>query len=521
MTDSQQYIMTLDEGTSSCRTLIIDKKGEIKGRNQIEIRQQYPQGQSSWVEHDPIEIWNSQLTTMIQALNKSKINSNQIAAIGITNQRETTVLWNRETGLPVYNAIVWQDRRTTDYCQTLIKKGWQEKIHKKTGLLIDAFFSATKIKWILDNIPEAKILAQQGKLAFGTIDSWLIYKMTAGINTNEAIHVIDITNASRTMLFNINTKVWDQELLELFEIPESILPKVIPSSGLIGKTYPGMLFKNDVTSIPICAAIGDQQAGLFGQLCLNPGEIKATYGTGCFIMMNIGKKPMLSKHGLLTTIAFQLENQPPVYAIEGSVFIAGAAIQFLRDSWRMLYRSDESLWYADIIDPKDQQRIYFVPAFVGLGAPYWDSTARGAIFGLERATKREHIVKATLESLAYQTYDIIRVMQEDIKRMVKKNLKIKIKVDGGASNNRYVMQFQSDISNTSLIKPKISETTAMGVAYLAGLAINFWKDLNEIKHLYQIEKEYHPIMAEEQVRVLYKGWQEAIKRTRNWTSAIE
>ncbi|MCL8210768.1 Glycerol kinase [Spiroplasma sp. JKS002671] len=521
MADTEKYIMALDEGTSSCRTLIIDKKGAIKGLNKIEILQQYPQGQSGWVEHDPIEIWNSQLTTMIQALNKSKINSNQITAIGITNQRETTVVWNRETGLPVYNAIVWQDRRTAQYCESLIKKGWKEKIRKKTGLLLDAYFSATKIKWILDNVPEAKQLAQEGKLAFGTIDSWLIYKMTAGINTEEAVHVIDITNASRTMLFNINTNSWDQELLTLFEIPESILPKVVPSSGLIGKTYPGMLFKNDGTSIPICSAIGDQHAALFGQLCLTPGEIKTTYGTGCFIMMNIGKKPILSDNNLLTTVAYQLENQAPVYAIEGSVFIAGAAIQFLRDSWRMLYRSDESLWYADIIDPHDQQRVYFVPAFVGLGAPYWDSTARGAIFGLERATKREHIVKATLESLAYQTYDIIRVMKEDIKKLVKKNFKIRMKVDGGASNNSYVMQFQSDISNTSLIKPKNIETTAMGAAYLAGLAIGFWKNLDEIKKIYQLEKEYHPIMEAAKAKILYKGWQEAVKRTRNWTTAIE
>lgn len=517
--NDNKYIMTLDEGTSSCRTLIINKKGEIKGSNQIEIRQQYPQGQAGWIEHDPIEIWNSQLTTMIQALNKSNINSSSIAAIGITNQRETTVLWNRETGLPIYNAIVWQDRRTTDYCEKLIKDGWKDKIHEKTGLLIDAYFSATKIKWILDNIPEAKELASEGKLAFGTIDSWLIYKMTAGINKDKAIHVIDITNASRTMLFNINTNSWDSELLKLFDIPESILPKVIPSSGIIGHTYPGMLFKNDETSIPICSAIGDQQAALFGQLCLNTGQIKTTYGTGCFIVMNIGNKPLFSKQGLLTTVAYQLNGQEPVYAIEGSVFIAGAAVQFLRDQWKMLYRSDESLWYADIIDPNDKQRIYFVPAFVGLGAPYWDSTARGAIFGLERATKREHIVKATLESLAYQAHDIVLAMKESAKDIIK-NDKIIMKVDGGASNNRYVMQFQSDISEIQLVKPKNSETTAMGAAYLAGLAINYWENLDEIKNIYQIDQEYQPKMPRESAKILYQGWQEAIKRTRNWTSAI-
>lgn len=514
-----KYIMTVDEGTSSCRTLIIDQKGNIKGSNQIELRQQYPQGQQGWVEHDPIEIWNNQLTTMIQALNKSKISPKAIAAIGITNQRETTVIWNRETGLPIYNAIVWQDRRTTAYCEQLIKNGWKEKIHKKTGLLIDAYFSATKIKWILDHVPEARTLAAEGKLAFGTIDAWLIYKMTTGVDKKEAVHVIDITNASRTMLFNINTKEWDQDLLKLFDIPENILPKVIPSSGLIGHTYPGMMFKNDDTSIPICSAIGDQHAALFGQLCLNPGEIKTTYGTGCFIMMNIGKKPLLSKQGLLTTIAYQLPNQEPVYAIEGSVFIAGAAIQFLRDQWKMLYRSDESLWYADIIDPEDEQRVYFVPALVGLGAPYWDSTARGAIFGLERATKREHIVKATLESLVYQAEDIILAMKESTKRIIKKN-KIVMKVDGGASNNRYVMQFQSDMSDIDLIKPKSSETTAMGAAYLAGLAINYWKDLNQIKKIYKVQKTYHPKMKRETAVILYQGWKEAVKRTRNWTSSI-
>lgn len=522
MSSANRYIMTLDEGTSSCRTLIINKKGQIKGSNQIEIRQQYPEGKTGWIEHDPIEIWNSQLTTMIQSLNKSKISSKSIAAIGITNQRETTVMWNRETGLPIYNAIIWQDRRTNDYCEKLIAAEWKEKIHKKTGLLIDAYFSATKIKWILDNVPEARQLAKEGKLAFGTIDSWLIYKMTAGINKNEAVHVIDITNASRTMIFNINTKTWDKELLKLFDIPESILPKVIPSSGLIGQTYPGMLFKDDPTSIPIAAAIGDQQASLFGQLCLAPGEIKTTYGTGSFIMMNVGEKPLLSKEGLLTTVAYQLANQNPVYAIEGSVFIAGAAIQFLRDQWKMLYRSDESLWYADIIDPHDNQRIYFVPAFVGLGAPYWDPTARGAIFGLERATKREHIVKATLESLAYQMQDIVLAMKETSKNLSKgKNVKFIIKADGGASNNRYVMQFQSDISRIDIIKPTISETTAMGAAYLAGLAINYWEDINEIKKLYQVEKKYHPQMDKEKVELLYKGWKEAVKRVRNWTSSIE
>ncbi|MGL5268702.1 MAG: glycerol kinase GlpK [Spiroplasma sp.] len=515
--NENKYIMTIDEGTSSCRTLIIDKKGQIKGSNQIEIRQQYPQGQAGWIEHDPIEIWNNQLTTMIQALNKSNITPSAIAAIGITNQRETTIIWNRDTGLPIYNAIVWKDRRTTDYCEQLIKDNWKEKIHEKTGLLIDAYFSATKIKWILDNVPEARKLASAGKLAFGTIDSWLIYKMSGG--KNGAVHVTDITNASRTMLFNINSKTWDLDLLKLFDIPESILPKVIPSSGMIASTYPGMLFKNDDSSIPICSAIGDQQASLFGQLCLNSGEIKTTYGTGCFIMMNIGTKPLLSNQGLLTTIAYQLINQEPVYAIEGSVFVAGAAVQFLRDQWKMLYRSDESLWYADIIEPNDKQRVYFVPALVGLGAPYWDSTARGAIFGLERATRREHIVKATLESLVYQAQDIILAMKKSTKNIIDEN-KIIMKVDGGASNNRYVMQFQSDISNMVLIKPKISETTAMGAAYLAGLVINYWKDLDEIKNIYKVEKEYHPEMKRETANVFYQGWKEAVKRTRNWTSSI-
>lgn len=517
-----EYIMALDEGTSSCRTLIIDKQGKIIGSHQIEIPQHYPL-QSGWVEHDAIGIWNNQLTTMQQALNKSNIKPNQIKAIGITNQRETTIVWNCDTGLPIYNAIVWQDRRTANYCEELINKDWKDKIHKKTGLLIDAYFSATKIKWILDNVKGARELAKNGKLAFGTIDSWLIYKMTSGTDNNikKAKHVIDITNASRTMLFNINTKKWDDELLELFDIPKIMLPEVVPSSGNIGVTYKGMLFKNDDYQIPITAAIGDQQAALFGQLCLTPGEVKNTYGTGCFILMNIGNNPLLSKQGLLTTIAYQITGQAPVFALEGSVFIAGAAVQFLRDQLRMLYRSDESLWYSQIVDPKDKQRIYVVPAFVGLGAPYWDSTARGAIFGLERGTKREHIVKATIESLAYQSQDVILAMQTDIKlHNDLKDLKIKIKVDGKASNNSYIMQFQSDISRTKLIKPKNTETTAMGAAYLAGLAIGFWKNIDDLKNIIKIEKEYKPIMKIEQAQIFYKGWQEAVKRTRGWTTAI-
>lgn len=520
---TEKYIMTIDEGTSSCRTLIINKKGMIIGSHQIEIPQHYPP-QSAWVEHDAIGIWNNQLTTMQQALNKSNIKSNQIAAIGITNQRETIVVWNYDTGLPIYNAIVWQDRRTADYCQELIKKGWKEKIHNKTGLLIDAYFSATKIKWILDNVKGARQLANSGKLVFGTIDSWLIYKMTSG-NENKKQkpkHVIDITNASRTMLFNINTKKWDDELLQLFDIPKTMLPTVVPSSGEIGNSYQGMLSKNDEQTIPITAAIGDQQAALFGQLCLTPGEIKNTYGTGCFILMNIGNIPLLSHQGLLTTVAYQLKDQEPVFALEGSVFIAGAAVQFLRDQLRMLYRSDESLWYSQIVDPKEEQRIYVVPAFVGLGAPYWDATARGAIFGLELGTKREHIVKGTIESLAYQSQDVILAMQADLKlNSDLKALKIKIKVDGGASNNPYIMQFQSDISRTNLIKPKNTESTAMGAAYLAGLVVGFWNNINDLKSINKIEKEYKPKMKEKQAKVLYKGWQEAVKRTRGWTTAIK
>ncbi|WP_342273397.1 glycerol kinase GlpK [Spiroplasma endosymbiont of Acasis viretata] len=522
MSEEKKYIMALDEGTSSCRTLIIDKEGKITGIHQIDIPQHYPP-QSGWVEHDALGIWNNQLTTMQQALNKSNIKSNQIEAIGITNQRETTVVWNRDTSLPIYNAIVWQDRRTADYCEELTKKGWKEKIHKKTGLLIDSYFSATKIKWILDNVKNARELAKKGKLAFGTIDSWLIYKMTNGIENNveKTKHVIDITNASRTMLFNINTKKWDEELLELFDIPKNMLPEVVPSSGKIGTTYKGMLFQNDEQEIPITAAIGDQQAALFGQLCLTPGEIKNTYGTGCFILMNIGNTPLFSKQGLLTTIAYQISGEEPVFALEGSVFIAGAAVQFLRDQLRMLYRSDESLWYSQIVDTKEEQRIYVVPAFVGLGAPYWDSTARGAIFGLERGTKREHIVKGTIESLAYQSQDVILAMQADVKlNKDLKDLKIKIKVDGGASNNSYIMQFQSDISRTNLIKPKNTETTAMGTAYLAGLAIGFW-NINDIKKIKKIEKEYKPIMTEKKAETFYKGWQEAVKRTRGWTTSIK
>lgn len=515
--DNEEYIMAIDEGTSSCRTLIVNKKGEIKSLEQVEIHQKYPK--SGWVEQDPIEIWNNQLTTMIQSLNKVNLHVKNIKAIGITNQRETIVIWNRDTGLPIYNAIVWQDRRTSEYCEQLIKSGWKDKIQEKTGLLIDAYFSATKIKWILDNVPNARKQAEKGKLIFGTIDSWLIYKMTKGKgNNHQGAHITDISNASRTMLFNIKTNDWDEELLKLFDIPKSILPEVKPNSGILAYCDEEMLSLHENKKIPICSSIGDQQSALFGQLCLNPGELKTTYGTGCFIMINIGNKPLLSKQGLLTTIAYQLPNEKPVYALEGSVFIGGSVIKFLRDQWRMLYRSDESLWYSEIVDPNDGQRIYFVPAFVGLGAPYWDSNARGAIFGLEQATKREHIVKAALESLAYQTHDVFLAMREEIK---KNNIDIsKMKVDGGASNNKYLMQFQSNISNVNLIKPENSETTAMGACYLAGIACGFWKNLDEIKKIYKVKNEYTSTIKSQEAEKLYKGWTEAVNRTKNWTNSI-
>ncbi|WP_425379693.1 glycerol kinase GlpK [Spiroplasma endosymbiont of Stenodema calcarata] len=454
------------------------------------------------------EIWNSQRTTLVQSVNKAKIKADDIIGIGITNQRETVVMWDKRSGLPIYNAIVWQDRRTAKYCDELIAEGKSELIQTKTGLVINPYFSATKIKWILENVKEAKQLAKDNNLLFGTIDTWLIYRLTGG-----KTHVTDATNASRTMLFNIHTKEWDDELLTLLNIPKGILPAVKSSSEIYGHTFPGLLSKDTDIQIPIASAIGDQQAALFGQLCLEPGEVKNTYGTGCFILMNTGQTPIKSNNGLLTTIALDYKGVT-TYALEGSVFVAGTAVQWLRDQIKIIYHASETDWYTKLV--KDDQQVYVVPSFTGLGSPYWDSYSRGAIFGLERGTKREHLVKATLESLAYQAYDVIVAMAEDLKKPIKR-----IKVDGDASRNEYLMQFQADITQVEVVRPKSIETTAMGAAFLAGLAVNFWTSRDEIKQILTVDKTYKAKLDQAIVQKLLKGWKVAISRTLNWLKDIE
>ncbi|AOX44161.1 glycerol kinase [Spiroplasma sp. NBRC 100390] len=501
-----KYIISLDEGTTSCRTLVINYKGEIVASDALEFSQIFPK--AGWVEHDAVEIWNSQRTTLVQSVNKAKIKPEDIVGIGITNQRETVVMWDKRSGLPIYNAIVWQDRRTTKYCDELIAQGKSELVQTKTGLIINPYFSATKIKWILDNVEGARQLANDNNLLFGTIDTWLIYRLTGG-----KTHVTDSTNASRTMLFNIHTKEWDEELLNLMDIPKGILPTVKSSSEVYGHTFPGLLSKDTDIQIPIASAIGDQQAALFGQLCLEPGEVKNTYGTGCFILMNTGQTPIKSNNGLLTTIALDYKGTT-TYALEGSVFVAGAAVQWLRDQIKIIYHASETDWYTNLVN--DDQQVYVVPSFTGLGSPYWDSYSRGAIFGLERGTKREHLVKATLESLAYQSYDVIMAMAEDLKKPIKR-----IKVDGGASRNEYLMQFQADITQVEVIRPKSIETTAMGAAFLAGLAVNFWTSRDEIKQILMVDKKYNAKLDQTIVQKLLKGWKVAVNRTLNWLKDIE
>ncbi|WP_381415078.1 glycerol kinase GlpK [Spiroplasma endosymbiont of Anurida maritima] len=498
-----KYIVTLDSGTTSCRTLVIDKKGKIVSSYQIEFTQIFPSGKSGWVEHNAVEIWNAQRTTFVEALNRKNIKGSEITAIGITNQRETVVIWDKKTGLPIYNAIVWQDRRTAEYCDDLMEdKKLMEKVTAKTGLQINPYFSATKIKWILDNVEGAREKAKKGELLFGTIDTWLIYKLTGG-----KVHITDTTNASRTMIYNIHDLKWDEELLKLFDIPKEILPEVKSSSEVYGHTTSTLLSKDDQTEIPIASAIGDQQSALFGQLCNEPGEVKNTYGTGCFILLNTGEKPVRSKNGLLTTVAVNL-NGKITYALEGSVFVAGAAVQWLRDQLRIVYQSSQTEWYTSLV--KDDQKVYVVPSFTGLGSPYWDSYSRGAIFGLERGTKREHIIKATVESIAYQSNDVIKAMSSDLGAPLKL-----IKVDGGASQNDYLMQFQANISRVDVVRPKIVETTAYGAAYLAGLAVKFW-DIKDLKKINEADKVFNTEWSVEKTDKLNKGWKEAVKRTFNW-----
>lgn len=507
MDNTKKYIVSLDSGTTSCRTIIFDQNGNMVSSAQTEFTQYFPQ--SGWVEHDAIEIWTTQLGTLQSAKSRANIKSHNMAAIGITNQRETVVLWDKETGLPVYNAIVWQDRRTSEYCDELIKQGKANIISSKTGLIINPYFSGTKIRWILKNVPEAAQKLQEHKLLAGTIDTWLIWKLTDG-----KVHATDVTNASRTMLYNINTLEWDQEILDLLEIPREILPVVKSSSELYGTINPKYLSQRATAAVPIMGVAGDQQSSLFGQLCTEPGMVKNTYGTGCFTLINTGERAIFSKNKLVTTIAWKIGNQKPIYALEGSVFIAGSGIKWLRDSIKVLYNSQECDFYCGLAD-QEPQNVYMVPSFTGLGAPYWDSSSRGAIFGLERGTKREHIVKATIEAIAFQSNDLLSAMQKDIGK------KISImKVDGGASNSNYLMQFQSSISDVTIMRPTNIETTALGAAYLAGLASGFWKSIDELKKLNPIDKSFSPVLSKEVVNKKLKGWQEAVKRTFNWTNSI-
>ena len=491
------YILALDQGTTSSRSLVVDKKGAIIGQAQKEFRQIFPQ--PGWVEHDANEIWSTQFGTMVEAIAQAGITTKQVSAIGITNQRETTVVWDKLSGQPIYNAIVWQDRRTAAFCDELKAAGLAGVIQEKTGLIIDAYFSATKLKWILDHTPGAREKAVKGELAFGTIDSWLTWKLTNG-----DVHVTDVSNASRTMLFNIHSLQWDEELLRIFDIPAAILPAVKPSSKIYGVT--GQVIPD--SRIPVAGIAGDQQAALFGQLCTQPGMVKNTYGTGCFMLMNTGEKAISSKNNLLTTIAWQI-NDKTEYALEGSVFIAGAVVQWLRDELKIIRSSGEVEKLASQVN--DNGGVYLVPAFAGLGAPHWNQYARGAIFGLTRGSSNAHIAKAALESIAYQTYDVLKAMEADAGIQIRE-----LRVDGGATVNSALMQFQSDILHCKVVRPEITETTALGAAYLAGLAVGFWKNVEEIQQQWQINQAFAPAMPEEKRNDLVKGWQRAVKASIAW-----
>lgn len=490
------YILALDQGTTSSRAIIFDQLGNVISVAQKEFPQIFPK--SGWVEHNPWDIWNSQREVMIEAIEKAKIKPKEISTIGVTNQRETTIVWDKHTGQPIYNAIVWQCRRTADYCEELKRNGLSEVIKEKTGLVIDAYFSGPKIKWILDNVPEAREKAEEGRLLFGTVDTWLIWNLTGG-----KVHATDYTNASRTMLFNIKNLDWDDELLEIMNIPRSMLPKTFPSSYFYGVCN---IF--DGVEIPITGIAGDQQAALFGQCGFEEGVVKNTYGTGCFILLNTGENIKYSSKGLITTIAYGI-GEKVNYALEGSIFIAGAVIQWLRDNLGLIKSSSESEILAKMVE--DNGGVYFVPAFVGLGAPYWDMFARGLIIGLTRGAKKEHLVRAALESIAYQTNDVVELMEQET------GIKIKeLRVDGGASANNFLMQFQSDISNLKVIRPYITETTSLGAAFLAGLGVGIWKDLDEIKRIWKEEKVFTPCMPEEKRRYYLSKWKEAVNRSRGW-----
>jgi glycerol kinase len=490
----KQYILALDQGTTSSRAIIFDKQGSIISIAQKEFKQYFPQ--PGWVEHDANEIWSSQLSVATEAIVKAGLGVENIAAIGITNQRETTVVWERSTGKPIYNAIVWQDRRTAPFCDELKSKGLDELIKQKTGLVIDSYFSATKIKWILDYVPGAREQANKGELAFGTIDTWLLWNLTKG-----QVHATDVSNASRTMLCNIHTQQWDGELEKILDVPGNMLPQIRSSSEIYGSTQNILTAKN----IPIAGMAGDQQAALFGQMCSQPGMVKNTYGTGCFMLMNTGEIPVYSNNHLLTTVAWKV-NGITHYALEGSVFIAGAVVQWLRDGLGIIRHSAEVEELAKKVN--SSEGVYMVPAFTGLGAPHWNPDARGAMFGITRGTTAGHIARAALESIAFQTMDLLKAMEADSGIAIKE-----LRVDGGATANDLLMQFQSDILNTQVLRPTITETTALGAAYLAGLAVGFWNNIEEIQEQWQIDKRFTPVMNNNEKDLLTKGWEKAVKAT--------
>ena len=482
----KKFILALDQGTTSSRAIVFDHNGHIKSVAQKEFTQYFPQ--PGWVEHNPNEIWSSQASVIAEAISAIDINGLDIAGIGITNQRETTIVWDIDTEEPIYNAIVWQDRRTSEYCDELKAQGLTEKIHEKTGLIIDAYFSGTKIKWILDNVPGARKRAEMGKLRFGNVDSWLVWRLTRG-----EIHVTDVTNASRTMLFNIKDLKWDEELLKLLDIPMSMMPEVKSSSEIYGHTKT-TIFAHEV---PISGIAGDQQAALFGQMCIEPGSIKNTYGTGCFVMLNTGSKPVLSKNNLLTTIAWKIGDKI-TYALEGSIYVGGSVVQWLRDGLGFITSSSEIEDLASTVP--DSGGVYFVPALTGLAAPYWDQYARGTIIGITRGTTRAHIARAALDGIAFQTYDIAQAMAKDMDAPLKE-----LKVDGGASRNNLLMQHQADLLGITVVRPKITETTALGAAYLAGLAVGFWNNIDEIKNQWQVERTFEPVADSEGIEAAKAG----------------
>jgi glycerol kinase len=495
------YILALDQGTTSSRAIVFDHSGKVLSVAQKEFPQIYPQ--AGWVEHDPSDIWSTQLGVAGEALARANLSPRQIAAVGITNQRETTILWERATGKPIHNAIVWQCRRTAQRCEQLRAEGFAEVVRAKTGLVLDAYFSGTKVEWLLDNVPNARQRAANGELAFGTVDTWLLWNLSGG-----KVHATDVSNASRTMLYNIHTQDWDDELLARLHIPRSILPQVLPSSALYGETDAGLFG----AAVPIGGMAGDQQAATFGQACYQVGSVKNTYGTGCFMLMNTGERAVESGGGLLTTVAWRLSDQPTVYALEGSVFVAGAAIQWLRDELQLIRTAAESESVAASVP--DTGGVYVVPAFVGLGAPYWDSFARGTIVGLTRGSNRAHIVRATLESIAFQTRDVVEVMIRDAGLQLEA-----LRVDGGAVANDWLMQFQADILGVPVVRPAVTETTALGAAYLAGLAVRYWESPEQIAAQWTAEKTFEPRMSADERESRYHGWRRAVERARAWLSA--